>query len=43
MEKQTVENKVKEIAEAMGAQVTLFNRMDAGQVIGVDAVVAWEE
>ena len=28
---------------AMGAQVTLFNRMDAGQVIGVDAVVAWEE
>ena len=30
------------IAEAMGAQVMLFNRMDAGQVIGVDAVVAWE-
>ena len=33
----------RQIAEAMGAQVTLFNRMDAGQVIGVDAVVAWEE
>ncbi len=32
----------RQIAEAMGAQVTLFNRMDAGQVIGVDAVVAWE-
>ena len=33
----------RQIAEAMGAQVTLFNRMDAGQVIGVDAVVAWDE
>ena len=33
----------RQIAEAMGAQVTLFNRMDAGQVIGVDAVVTWEE
>lgn len=33
----------RQIAEAMGAQVMLFNRMDAGQVIGVDAVVAWHE
>jgi two-component system sensor histidine kinase TctE len=32
----------RQIAEAMGAQVMLFNRMDAGKVIGVDAVVAWE-
>lgn len=32
----------RQIAESMGAEVTLFNRMDQGQVIGVDAVVAWK-
>ena len=31
----------RQIAQAMGAEVTLFNRLDGGQVIGVDAVVAW--
>ncbi|MBD9391416.1 HAMP domain-containing sensor histidine kinase [Acidovorax sp. ACV01] len=31
----------RQIAESMGAEVTLFNRLDGGQVIGVDAVVAW--
>lgn len=31
----------RQIAESMGAEVTLFNRIDQGQVIGVDAVVAW--
>jgi len=31
----------RQIAQAMGAEVTLFNRQDAGQVVGVDAVVAW--
>ena len=31
----------RQIAESMGAEVTLFNRMDQGRVIGVDAVVAW--
>ncbi len=33
----------RQIAQAMGAEVTLFNRIDQGQVIGVDAVVAWDE
>lgn len=33
----------RQIAQAMGAEVTLFNRIDQGQVIGVDAVVAWNE
>lgn len=31
----------RQIAEAMGAEVTLFNRLDQGQVIGVDALLAW--
>jgi len=31
----------RQIAEAMGAQVELFNRVDRGGVVGVDAVVAW--
>jgi two-component system sensor histidine kinase TctE len=31
----------KQIAEAMGATVDLHNRVDAGRIIGVDAVVAW--
>ena len=33
----------RQIAESMGAEVTLFNRLDAGQVVGVDALVAWED
>jgi two-component system sensor histidine kinase TctE len=33
----------RQIAESMGAEVTLFNRMDQGRVVGVDALVAWEE
>jgi two-component system, OmpR family, sensor histidine kinase TctE len=31
----------RQIAESMDASVELFNRTEAGQVIGVDAVVAW--
>lgn len=31
----------RQIAEAMGASVQLYSRIDAGGVIGVDAVVAW--
>jgi len=31
----------RQIAEAMGASVNLYNRIDNGRVIGVDAVVAW--
>ena len=31
-----------QIGEAMGARVHLFERMEAGRVIGVDAVVAWD-
>lgn len=31
----------KQIAESMGAEVTLFNRQDAGRVVGVDALVTW--
>ena len=31
----------RQIAESMGAEVTLFNRMEQGQVIGVDALLAW--
>lgn len=31
----------KQIAEAMGASVDLYNRVSQGRVIGVDAVVAW--
>jgi len=33
----------RQIAESMGAQVTLFNRMDGGLVVGVDALVAWDD
>ena len=31
----------RQIAEAMGAEVTLFNRQDEGRVVGVDALVTW--
>jgi two-component system sensor histidine kinase TctE len=31
-----------QIAQAMGAQVRLHNRVEAGRTVGVDAVVAWE-
>jgi two-component system sensor histidine kinase TctE len=31
-----------QIGEAMGARVQLFNRMDAGRVVGVDALVVWD-
>lgn len=31
----------KQIADAMGASMNLYNRIDRGRVIGVDAVVAW--
>jgi two-component system, OmpR family, sensor histidine kinase TctE len=31
----------RQIAEAMGASMDLFNRIDDGRVIGVDAVVTW--
>jgi two-component system sensor histidine kinase TctE len=31
----------KQIAEAMGASVDIYNRVADGQVVGVDAVVAW--
>jgi two-component system sensor histidine kinase TctE len=33
----------RQIAEAMGATLGLYDRIDAGRVIGVDAVVAWEQ
>jgi two-component system sensor histidine kinase TctE len=31
----------RQIAQAMGAEVTLFNRSDGERVVGVDAVVRW--
>jgi two-component system sensor histidine kinase TctE len=31
-----------QIAQAMGAQVRLHNRAEAGRVLGVDAVIAWQ-
>ncbi len=31
----------RQIAESMGAEVTLFNRQDQGRVVGVDALVTW--
>lgn len=31
----------RQIAEAMGAEVNLYNRLEKGKVIGVDAVVTW--
>ncbi|MBI2771456.1 MAG: HAMP domain-containing histidine kinase [Burkholderiales bacterium] len=31
-----------QIGEAMGATVHLFNRIDGGRTVGVDAVVAWK-
>lgn len=31
----------RQIADAMGAEVNLYNRMEDGKVIGVDAVVTW--
>ena len=30
-----------QVAQAMDAQVRLHNRVEAGEVVGVDAVVAW--
>jgi two-component system sensor histidine kinase TctE len=33
----------RQIAQSMGASVDLFNRTEGGQVIGVDAVVAWHQ
>lgn len=33
----------RQIAQSMGASVELFNRTEGGQVIGVDAVVAWNQ
>lgn len=33
----------RQIAEAMGASMEIFNRVDAGRVIGVDAVVRWSQ
>jgi two-component system, OmpR family, sensor histidine kinase TctE len=33
----------RQIAQSMGASVELFNRTEGGQVIGVDAVVAWHQ
>lgn len=33
----------RQIAQSMGASVELFNRTEGGQVIGVDAVVAWQQ
>lgn len=31
----------RQIAEAMGATIQIYNRIDQGKVIGVDAVVSW--
>jgi two-component system sensor histidine kinase TctE len=31
----------KQIADSMGATIGLFNRVEAGAVVGVDAVVRW--
>ena len=31
----------RQIAEAMGAAIQLYNRIDQGRIVGVDAVVAW--
>jgi two-component system, OmpR family, sensor histidine kinase TctE len=31
----------RQIGEALGAEVNLFNRIDGGQLVGVDAVVRW--
>jgi len=33
----------RQIAEAMGASMEIYNRVDAGRVIGVDAVVRWSQ
>ena len=33
----------RQIAEAMNAEVHLFNRMAGERVIGVDAVVSWQQ
>jgi len=33
----------RQIAEAMGASMEIHNRVDAGRVIGVDAVVRWSQ
>lgn len=33
----------RQIADAMGATLEIFDRIDDGRVIGVDAVVAWEQ
>lgn len=33
----------RQIAEAMGASMEIYNRVDAGHVIGVDAVVRWSQ
>jgi two-component system sensor histidine kinase TctE len=33
----------RQIAEAMNAQVQLYNRIAAEHVIGVDAVVSWQQ
>lgn len=33
----------RQIAQSMGATVELFNRTEGGRVIGVDAVVAWNQ
>lgn len=31
----------RQIADAMGATIQIFNRIDQGKVIGVDAVISW--
>ncbi|KQW61805.1 ATP-binding protein [Variovorax sp. Root411] len=33
----------RQIAEAMGASMDIYNRVDGGRVIGVDAVVRWSQ
>jgi len=33
----------RQIAEAMGASMEIYNRVDTGRVIGVDAVVRWSQ
>jgi two-component system sensor histidine kinase TctE len=32
----------RQIADAMGASIDLFNRVEAGRIIGVDAVIRWQ-
>ena len=32
---------LRQIADAIGASIELFNRIDGDKVIGVDAVVTW--